>query len=171
MIKPLVLALSCATAGAIATGVYVGRTEYSTSLHPSIPFGSAIKVTTDPANVWSWHHTFANVSPSSPQTADVLVDINGDLVMDTNHAFVRVLITDFQLVGTVVSSGIARIIDSQGKRLAAGIGGFQGTGHVQHVNLATPIVLPVGSTLRVEVESTSGSNTFEVNMVGRVVNL
>ena len=70
-----------------------------------------------------------------------------------------------------ISSGIARIIDSQGRRLTASIGGNNANGHVHHVSLTTPIVLPVGSTLRVEVESTNSTSTFEVNMFGRVVNL
>ena len=169
MIKPLLCALGCSAVGAAAAFVYVGRTEYSSPIQPNIPFGSAIKVTTDPGNVWSWHHTF-HVTGST-QSADVLVDINGDNVMDTVHDVVRVSITDFQIVGLANTSGIAWIVDSQGKRLAASIGGWQGSGHVHHVNLTTPIVLPVGSSLRVEVMTTSSSNTFEVNMIGRVVTL
>jgi hypothetical protein len=172
MLKPLLFAISCAAAGAVVS-TFVGRTEYSTSLRASIPFGSAVKVTTDPSNVWSWHHRFTGAQPQVLQSADVLVDINGDQVMDTANSFLRLLITDLQLVSADGSAGAGavRIHDSEGVRLAASVGSGNASGNVHHVSLATPIVLPVGSSLRVELEPLSAARFFEVNMIGRVVNL
>lgn len=73
---------------------------------------------------------------------------------------------------------MATISDGVGKRYSAGCGGGTGiggsSGMVQHIALSTPIVLPVGGSLRVTLQSVwGGANTadYEVNLIGRVVNL
>ena len=169
MLKTTLLVCAAAMSASAVTLTYVGRTTYSSPFQVDFPLSSAIKVTPDPGNVWSWHHEFVNQSGWQLQTADVLVDIDGDQVMDTVHDVARVMITDLQLVGSVGQVATARIIDSGGKRLAVGIGGFQTSGAVQHINLTTPIVLPVGSFLHVELIGDGGA-TCEVNLVGRIVN-
>jgi hypothetical protein len=166
LLKTALVAIACSAVTATAF-VYVGRTTYSSAFQADFPINSAIKVTPDSGNVWSWHHQFVHPS-GSPTVADVLVDFNGDQVMDTVHDEIRVLVTDLQLVGEIGHIAWARVVDSGGKRLAAGIGGHQTAGAVQHISLTTPIVLPVGSFLRVEISGDGG--TYEVNLIGRVVN-
>lgn len=168
MIKTILISFACSAAAVSATYLYVGRTTYSSAFQVNFPLNSAIKVAPDAGNIWSWHHQVS--SPSFPTTFDVLVDIDGDQVMDTVHPEVRVLITDVQLVAPVNANGYAWINDSLGKRLAVGVGGVQTSGPVQHVSLATPISLPVGSFLHVELSGNSGGD-YAVNLIGRVVNL
>ncbi len=158
----LIAACSAAFASAV-TVVFVGRSTYSTVFQADLPFNSAFKVTPDPGNIWSWHHTFTHPGWGATTAGDVLVDINGDLVMDTVHAEVRVMITDLQVVGGSNQDVWVRVFDSVGKRLAVGT-----KGPMQHVNLTTPLVLPVGSSLRVEVTGAQGD--YDVHMIGRVVN-
>jgi hypothetical protein len=167
MLKTALLAVACSAVTATAF-VYVGRTTYSSPFQADFPLNGAIKVTPDAGNIWSWHHQFVHGGWSQPTVADVLVDFDGDQIMDTAHDQVRVMITDFQLVGGTGSIAWAHVVDSGGKRLAVGIGGFQTAGSVQHVSLTTPIALPVGSFLHVELSGDSGP--YEVNLVGRVVN-
>jgi hypothetical protein len=163
MLKVGLLVLACSTVSATVVFGFSGRTVHSSQFQVDIPFGSAIKTTVDPANIWSWHHFFPAAG-----TADVLVDINGNNVMDTENPLVRVVITDLELVGTYNSSPVtAWIRDGVGRRYAMGHGQGQGTALVHHVALSTPIVLPVGSPLSVEVQG----GLCEVNLVGRVVNL
>ncbi len=162
MLKLAFLVLAASTLSA-AAGVFAGRTVHSTQFQVDFPFGSAVKTTVDPANIWSWHHSF-----QASETVDVLVDINGNNVMDTENPLVRVIITDIELVGTQLSSpSTAWIRDGVGRRFAAGHGQGFGTGLVHHVALSTPIVLPIGSPLSVEVQG----GLCEVHLVGRVVNL
>jgi hypothetical protein len=164
MIKVGLLVLACSTFSATAVLVFSGRTVYSSQFQVDVPFGSAVKTTVDPANIWSWHHSF-----QASGTVDVLVDINGNSVMDTENPFVRVIVTDLEIVGTQNSSpSTAWIRDGVGRRYAVGHGQGQGTAPVHHVALSTPIVLPVGSPLSVELQAGS---PCEVNLVGRVVNL
>ncbi|MFY9344290.1 MAG: hypothetical protein WAT39_17495 [Planctomycetota bacterium] len=170
MLKTALIAIACSAATASAMFVYVGRSEYSTNFQADVPYGAAFKVTPDPANVWSWHHTFTNVGVGTPQVADVLVDMNGDLIMDTVHDIVRVMITDVQVFNSGNNAGVAWIVDSGGKRLACGIGQYTGSGPVQHISLTTPIVLPVGSFLHVEMLGLNGGGAYEVNLIGRIVN-
>lgn len=170
MLKTTLIAAAAAGLATSATLVYVGTTTYSTAFQADAPFNGAIKVTPDPGNVWSWHHEVVHPGGTVPATvADVLVDIDGDQVMDTVHPEVRVMITDLQLVAPWVGPiGFARIVDASGRRLTVGVGGFQSAGAVQHVSLTTPIVLPVGSFLHVEVYG--DNSTYEVNLIGRIVN-
>ena len=164
MLRQALLVLGCSTLSATAVLVFDGRSVYSSQFQVDVPFGSAVKTTVDPANIWSWHHSFA-VSG----TADVLVDINGNNVMDTEDAFVRVIVTDIEIVGASIGTpSTAWIRDGVGRRFAVGHSQGQGAALVHHVALSTPIVLPVGSPLSVEVQA---GTPVEVNLVGRVVNL
>ena len=163
MLKVGLLVLACSTLSATAVFVFSGRSVYSSQFQVDIPFGSAVKTTVDPANIWSWHHSFPAAG-----TVDVLVDINGNNVMDTENPLVRVVITDLEIVGTNNSTPLwAWIRDGVGRRYAVGHGQGMGAALVHHVALSTPIVLPVGSPLSVEVVG----GLCEVNLVGRVVNL
>ncbi|HLQ38195.1 MAG TPA: hypothetical protein VK348_10355 [Planctomycetota bacterium] len=181
MLKTTLIALGCSVVTATTTLVYAGRTVISSPFQLDIPFGSGLKVAQDPADVWSWHHEFLNVSPQgAPVSANVLVDFDGNGMMDTEHSWLRVMITDLELVSPQFAGGIATISDGTGKRYSVGVGGASIGGGVmpvpvQHVSLSSPIVLPIGSSLQVSVQNliSGGSNPapFEVNLIGRVVNL
>lgn len=78
--KTLLLALLCGVTGSAVTTA-IGTTIYSSPFQCSYPIGGSIKTVLDPANIWS-----ATVSPAPGQDhADLLVDSNGDLQMDTIH--------------------------------------------------------------------------------------
>jgi hypothetical protein len=177
MLKTFLIALGCSVVTAATTIIYVGRTVISSPFQMDIPFNSGLKVAQDPADAWSWHHEFQVVTQGPPQTANVLVDFDGNGVMDTENTWLRVIVTDLEIVSTQWAAGVATISDGTGKRYSVGVGATS-TGMaqpVQHVSLATPIVLPIGSSLQVTVSNlwstSSGPQTFEVNLVGRVVNL
>jgi hypothetical protein len=141
---------------------------HSAPFQIDIPYGAGVKTTIDPANVWSWHKEWVNLAGTD--TADVLVDFDGDNQMDTLNPWVRVMITDFTFACTNGSAyGMAWILDANGKRLVAAAGGFQNGGPVDHISLTSPIVLPVGSPLHVQVTGTNSN--YEVHLVGRVVSL
>ena len=167
MLKTILTALVCSAATATAVLTYTGRTVHSAPFQIDIPYGAAVKTTIDPANIWSWHKEWASVGGTV--TENVLVDFDGDNQMDTLNPWVRVMITDFTLACTGGGNGTAWILDGTGKRAVAVVGGFQNGGLVDHVSLATPIVLPVGSPLHVQV--TSGFQACEIHLVGRVVSL
>jgi hypothetical protein len=165
VLKTILIALACSAATATAVLTYTGRTVHSAPFQIDIPYGAGVKTTIDPANVWSWHKEWANLG--STDTADVLVDFDGDNQMDTLNPWVRVMITDLELVTSPNAQAYAWILDGTGKRLAAGV--EANSGPVSHIALSTPIVLPVGSPLHVQV-SANGAN-IEVHLVGRVVSL
>jgi len=167
MFKTILIAFACSAAKATAVLTYTGRTVHSAPFQIDIPYGAAVKTTIDPANIWSWHKEWQTVNGTV--TGDVLVDFDGDNQMDTLNPWVRVMVTDFTLACTGGAPGTAWILDANGKRAVALAGGFQNGGLVDHVSLATPIVLPVGSPLHVQV--TGGSQAYEVHLVGRVVSL
>lgn len=166
MMKIALLALGLSTLPAAAAFVFAGRTVHSSPFQMAIPYGTAVKTTIDPANIWSWHHDFA----SGNQTVEVLVDVDGNNVMDTEHSWLRVVVTDIEVVDRNLTQAIVWVRDSTGRRFAVGGGWHQAAGHVNHVGLSTPIVLPVGSSLSVEIEGGGGS-TINVNLIGRVVSL
>lgn len=166
MLKTTIVAIACSAATASTMLVFAGRTVHSSPFQMDIPYGSGLKVTPDPANIWSWHHTFANYN----ETVEVLVDVDGNRLMDTEHPWLRVMITDIEFVHPAAGEARAWIRDTTGRRFAVGTGGFQSSGPVMHCALATPIVLPVGSSLSVEM-SAQGQNGCEVHLIGHVVNL
>ena len=163
MLKTALIAIACSAATASTMYVFAGRTVLSSPFQMDIPYGSGLKTVPDPANIWSWHHTFANQG-----TVDVLVDVDGNGVMDTEHSWLRVVITDLEIVNQSTAACTAWIVDSTGRRFAVATGGWQAGGPVAHEALATPIVLPVGSSLSVEM---NGQPNTEVHLIGRVVNL
>ena len=169
MLKLALVALLSSTAAVTATWTFAGRTVHSSPFQMDVPFGSAIRTTLDPANVWSWHHEFPGMNSGSPITVDVLVDIDGNQVMDTEHSWLRVMVTDIELVDRAGGPRTVWLLDGTGKRFAVGVGGFQGSGPVHHIALTSPLVLPVGSPLQVMVENQIGP--CEVHLIGRVVNL
>lgn len=168
MLKTALLVLGFSTAAATATFVFVGRTVHSSPFQMDIPYLSAVKTTIDPANVWSWHHEFTNLSWGTNTTADVLVDIDGNNIMDTEHSWLRVFVTDVAILVPNVNMTVVWLRDAGGKRYAASAGASNSAGPMQHFSLTTPIVLPVGSPLFVDVQ---GGPTCEVHLFGRVVNL
>ena len=96
--------------------------------------------------------------------------------MDTENTWLRVSVTDLEIVCSQgFAVGIATISDGTGKRYSVGVGGGGSSvaNPVQHVSLSTPIVLPVGSSLQVTVQNVLSPNpsNFEVNLIGRIVNL
>jgi len=143
MLKTILIAFGFSAAGAAAAVLYVGRTVISSPFQLAIPFGTAVKTTIDPANVWSWHYEFQNVG-GALVTANVLVDMDGNGVMDTENSWLRVLITDFELISPQNALGIASISDGTGKRYSVGVGGFQTapSGPVHHVSLTTRSFCP-----------------------------
>jgi hypothetical protein len=169
MLKTVLIALACSAATATAVLTYTGRTVQSSPFQLDIPYGAGLKTTTDPANVWSWHHEFTSPPSWQPVTVNVLVDFDGNNVMDTEYSWLRVMVTDMEIV-TNGAPGTAWILDGTGKRLAVGTAGVQNNGGVGHVALSSPIVLPVGSPLQVQLVP-FGTATFEVHLVGRVVSL
>ena len=177
MLKTILLCVTC-SAVTFATVVYSGRTVQSAPFQMDIPYGSAVKMTPDPANIWSWHQDFHNVAAGVPGTANVLVDFDGNGVMDTENSWLRVVVTDIELVSRNRYLSLATISDGTGKRysISAGNmdpnGGQTATPMSQHITLSTPLVLPVGSPLQVTVENfLNGNGDFEVNLIGRIVNL
>src|SRR5262249_37431179 len=141
MLKTILIAVGCSVVTAATTIVYVGRTVLSSPFQLDAPVNSAIKVAQDPANVWSWHHEFQNAQVGIPVNANVLVDFDGNGVMDTEYPWVRVTITDLEIVSPAgFTAGIATISDGTGKRYSVGLGasstGVAAT--VQHVSLTTP---------------------------------
>jgi len=177
MLKTILLCVTC-SAVTLATVVYSGRTVHSSPFQLDIPYGAAIKTTPNPANIWSWHQDFHAVPPSGTVTANVLVDFDGNGVMDTENAWLRVVVTDIELVSRNRYLSLATISDGTGKRYSVSAGngdpngGNPATPMSQHVSLSTPIVLPVGSPLQVTLENFFNANgEFEVNLIGRIVSL
>ena len=169
MIKSVLLVLGSSAVTASATFVFVGRTFHSSPFQMDVPYGSAVRTTVDPANVWSWHHEFPNTGSGTGTTVDVLVDIDGNNVMDTEHPWLRVMVTDIELVEGHTGPRTVWILDGTGKRFAVAVGNTSNQGRVNHVALTSPIVLPVGSPLRVMIDHQVGA--CEVHLIGRVVNL
>ena len=176
-LKTTLLALLGISASAMG-----GATAYAvyTPVQVSFPFNSALKVTPDPANIWSWHKVVSMATPVNVVTEQVLVDIDGNGVMDTNASNVRVLITEIQIVGlssnlTHVSDAVvARILDSAGERwiVPPYLLTNADASHNPYVSLRTPLALANGSDLFVELTRTTTSNIdVHINLIGRVVNL
>ena len=162
----------------------VGRTVYS-PLGVSIPEGAALKVTPDPANIWSFHEELT-IAGNATTSVDVLVDFDGNGLMDTENPSLRVLITDMQVTmraGSGTGRGdpipIIHLQDGAGVRWNLTPIPHAGTqfdvlGVTTATHLATPLALPVGSDLTLEISNTdpnSRSRVLAINLIGRVVNL
>ncbi len=179
MLKTSLLALFAMT-GSAALGA--GAYAVYTPLQISLPFDAALKVTPDPANIWSWHKTVVlDGAFGDAFTESVLVDMNGDGVMDTNEPGVRVLITDIQVLmfqsteplGSVLSGTVnARVLDSGGERWVIPPFREDAGSAFAHTKFETPLALPVGSDLTLELTKfTSSDKPVKINIIGRIVNL
>jgi hypothetical protein len=142
-----------------------GRVAYS-GLQLQVPFGSAIKMTPDPSNIWSFHESVV-LDKFGKSTIPVVVDFDSNQRMDTENAGVRVMITDIQcrVLGDYVDQ--VRLHDDSGvlwemnPRVASGI---------VSEHMTTPLVLPVGSRLTVELEG-GNQPTIRIHIVGRLVTM
>jgi hypothetical protein len=145
--------------------VTVGQTYYSTAFFWSFPIQcGGIKTTPDLNNVWHWEGDVPTASyPNHPGVA-VSVDFNGDGIMDTDCADVRVCITDLQLSE---GNGTVEIVDSSGTRWSKQTASIVSEGET---HFSTPLVLPVGSTLSVR-QSFNSQTTIRVRLIGRIVNI
>ncbi|MBK9386039.1 MAG: hypothetical protein IPN34_14605 [Planctomycetes bacterium] len=183
MIKLAVIALSLLGGGALVVGA--ARTYYS-GVSIAIPVGGAIKMTPDPASVWSWHEEITG-QPGQTVTVPVLVDFDGNGNMDTEYPDLRVCITDVQAVssGTIDAANGQRgatvvLRNGGGTRWDitplphGGADNQATTGQlVSTHHFATPLVLPIASSLNVAVTLASNEppRTISVNLIGRIVNL
>ena len=158
----LVLVALAATAVTVETA----RTIYTRQA----PVWGSIKVTPNPANIWSWNETV----PVANGSVQVLVDINGDGIMDTVDPHLTVMITDAQIWRQGFYGGpmTAVIRDSSGSRwrLATTPSAENSDNPNCEVHFSTPLTLPVGSDLWVDYEFHSSSGLLNIHLIGRVVN-
>ena len=142
--------------------VTVGQTYYSTAFQWSFPLqGGGFKVTPDLGNVWHWEGDVPPIQQGG--SVAVMIDFNGDGVMDNESSDVRVCITDIQNV----SGSPIDIVDSTGVRWNLQQRGAAERGDL---HLITPIVLPIGSSLQLRLPA--GAQTGgRVRLIGRIVNI
>jgi hypothetical protein len=168
--------------GAMGAAFFAGsRTIYS-ALQLQVPFGTAIKMTPDPANIWSWHDTLTLPKNTASKTFPVMVDFDNNGKMDTELKDVRVMITDMQVsypAGSAQHWQTMRVTI----RDASGIlwDMTPTTWHYQQqrfgyeTHLATPLALPVASNLDVEMLLPYGAVNEDmvvtVHLIGRLVTL
>ena len=151
------IALAAAVGAVSGAGVVMaGTINYSSSFQLAQPINGAFNVVQSAANIWSWT---GQIGMSGVE--NILVDLNGDGVMDTNEPNCRVVITDWhgsdnQPWFLEDSSGIRWLHDSNGSE-----------------HLVTPLVLPVGSFLRIfsETGNVAGGTLNPITLIGRVQNL
>lgn len=155
--------------GVVTTFYAAGRVTYS-GVQQQLFLGAGLKVTPDPSNIWSFHETYT-WSRLGTYSIPVLVDFDKNGKMDTELTGARVLITDI-LIQLEGSSGLVKAVikDSQGVRwavrwLTPSIGNATGSEH-----LVTPIALPIGSDLRVEL-TTNTAGRAHINLIGRLVSM
>jgi hypothetical protein len=161
-----------------------GRVHYS-ALQIQTPMGSAVKVTPDPSNIWSFHETYT-ITASGKHSIPVVVDFDKNGRMDTELDQVRVLITDVSIKrGTIASnySGDLKDLALKSDDGPIWIPSFAGWHRRQDSNLfhyadhlSTPLALPVGSKLSVQFEAVllSGAqyhNEVHIHIIGRLVTL
>ena len=177
--------LALALFGGSFVAMNTGRTVYS-GFSGGIPVGGAIKMTPDPGSVWSFHE---EVTVASGQTVNVpvLVDFDGNGVMDTEHPNLRVMITDLQAsdrgtIDTANDRSYARVHLRSGGEVRWDLTPFPRAGTTSQrtaglmsnsASLTTPIVLEPSTVLNVEVFAPANgpARTIRINLIGRVVNL
>ena len=142
-----------------AAFVTVGQTYYSSSFQYDFCPGGAFKVTPSLGNIWHWE---GDVPAGAGASVAVMVDFNGDGVMDTESPDVRVCITDMQLNG----QGAVAIDDSTGTRWRMEAAITRDAAH-----FTTPVVLPVNSTLTLRQEASGFTLPTRIRLIGRVVNI
>jgi len=165
-----------------------GRVHYS-GLQIQTPMGSAVKVTPDPSNIWSFHETYT-ITSSGTHSIPVVVDFDKNGKMDTELDQVRVLITDISIkrgTGALhVSSDLRDLVlkSDDGPIWIPSFAGYHlrdgQTRPVFHYallhyadRLNTPLAVPVGSGLSVQFEASldSGGNQVHIHIIGRLVTL
>jgi hypothetical protein len=165
MLKAALTLLAIAAGSAFA--VTTGNTIYS-AFQFQWPAGTALKVTPDPANAWSWHKDIPQQSQRFFET--VLVDFDQNGRMDTEYENLRVLITDVQVTngaGTIwLGDGSQRRWRIYPPQIPGGYGGVFGA----ESHFTTPLVLPAYSELKIEFEGGSGAGCH-IDIIGRVVTL
>ncbi|MHC4078562.1 MAG: hypothetical protein ACYST0_09015 [Planctomycetota bacterium] len=150
------------------------RLVYS-AIQAQQPVGTAFKMTPDPSNIWSFHET-VTLQKRSSTTVPVVVDFDADGKMDTQHAFARLLITDLQTAAERSYDEVRVVLrDNIGPRWRFGtaLGGSNPPVYrPSNVHLTTPLSIPVGSDLKVDI-SNPGLNpvTVQINIIGRLVTL
>ncbi|MEZ5989763.1 MAG: hypothetical protein R3F30_11690 [Planctomycetota bacterium] len=179
MLKLALIAFS-ASLGLGTVAFFAGPVMTYSGLQPQLPFGTAIKVTPDGSNVWSWTETI-----TQDGTYEVLVDFDKNGRMDSENKCFRVLVTDMQ---ATFHQGEGRhfLKAGDGVYLEATNGWTWSLGErvkplaLSNANdlfdssfsLATPLVVPTGEKLRVKVSGLyNDTNRIMVTLVGRVVNL
>ncbi len=129
-----------------------------------LPFRSAVKVTPDPANIWSWH---GRIFAQSPVREAVPVDLDGNGRSDTENPHWRVVVTDVQVEG---SGARVYLSDASTRRWLVHPVTLTDQ-YLSTTHFSTPLVFPVGSVLTIEAESGSSAVQISVNIIGRVVTL
>lgn len=157
--------------GATATTAMVVPAEsmHDMGLQLAQPAGAAFGAPSDAAGqTWSW----TGPADGTP----ILIDIDGDGVMDTGESGRCVVITDAQIHrdSAVDCDWAVDIVDSSGPRWR--LQKSYPAGHVSALDsqfFRTPIVLPTGSDLVVQAEGVPAEAdwTPTVTLVGRVVDL
>lgn len=142
------IVLASLLGGAAGAVVVNGTINYSSPFKLGVPIDGAFNVLPSVANIWQW----TGPADGSP----ILVDIDGDGVMDTSDPKVKVVITD-----VIKATGWSVVISgSSGPTLEV-------SGSTPDLHLTTPWVLPTGSDLFVNGPSFHPT----VTLIGRVQNL
>jgi hypothetical protein len=157
--------------GATATTAFVvpGESMHDMGLQLAQPAGAALGASSEaPGQSWSW------TGPADG--APILIDIDGDGVMDTGESGRCVVITDAQIRrdAGVDYDWSVDIVDSSGPRWR--LQKSYPAGHVSALDsqfFRTPIVLPTGSDLAVRAEGVPADANWTptVTLIGRVVDL
>lgn len=146
-----------ATLLVVSQGTFVyGPLQYQ------LPFRSALKVTPDPANIWSWHGRVTTTS--APTRFPIIVDIDGNGRSDTENQNWRIMVTDIQ----VPAGSRRRLYLSDGTTRRWLLTPSDDLRDSFEYHFATPIVFPVGSTLTLEDDV---AVDCEVHIIGRIVTL
>ncbi|MGC6487809.1 MAG: hypothetical protein ACON4Z_09210 [Planctomycetota bacterium] len=157
--------------GATATTAMVvpGESMRAMGLQLAQPAGAALDAS--PAangQTWSW----TGPADGTP----ILIDVDGDGVMDTGASGQCVVITDAQVHrdATVDCDWSVDIVDSSGPRWR--LQNSYPAGHVSALDsqfFRTPIVLPAGSDLVIQADGvpSDAAWTPTVTLIGRVVDL
>ena len=124
-------------------------------------------------NIWSWHEQ-VSLGQSQRTSLRVLVDFDNNGRMDTEYSNLRVLVTDVQL-STDRSDGWIKGTLSDSQRVRWHLSTID-SGRVMfrtyERHFSTPLMLPIGSELTVDLVSRSNrSEVVRVNLIGRVVTL
>ena len=167
MLKIILVSSLVSASFVTTTFVATGRVHYS-GLQIQQPLGFAFKMTPDPSNIWSCHEEITPTKPQKSQSFPIVVDFDNNGKMDTEYKGVRVMITDIQIIGGAnVEFDIA---DSAGKRW--NLPSFSHNNRVFYEkSFTTPLVLPVGSELKIEAVWPNNPSRFIVNIIGRLVTL